>query len=164
MGHIGEEQTKKIAKELGLTISKKRPFCVCTACTLGKIKRKKIVQFNIEHEWAKSNNERVYLDVGWLRPKNKENRLYKPYWRIIVDERTQMKHSAFLTQRREWWNQLVNYFNIGEQQDSQCNMSDWIMLERTKDYSSDQRVLIGNLEYIMNSQMQGPLKEIAWQR
>ena len=43
-------------------------------------------------------------------------------------------------------------------------MSDWIMLEKTKDYSSDQRVLIGNLEYIMNSQMQGPLKEIAWQK
>ena len=73
LGHIGEEQTKKIAKELGLIISKKRPFHVCTACTLGKIKKKKIVQFNIEHEQAKSNNERVYVDVGWLRPKNKEN-------------------------------------------------------------------------------------------
>ena len=100
LGHIGEEQTKKIAKELGLTISKKRPFHVCTACTLGKIKRKKIVQFNIEHERAKNNNERVYLDVGWLRPKNKENRLYKPYWRIIVDERTQMKHSAFFNTKK----------------------------------------------------------------
>ena len=58
----------------------------------------------------------------------------------------------------------MNCFNIGEQQDSQCNMSDWTMLERTKDYSSDQRVLIGNLEYIMNLQMQEPLKEVVWQK
>ena len=42
----------------------------------------------------------MYLDVGWLRPKNKENRLYKPYWRIIVDERTQMKHSAFFNTKK----------------------------------------------------------------
>ena len=39
------------------------------------------------------NNERVYLDIATVNRNDGQGRLAKPHWRILVDERTQMKFS-----------------------------------------------------------------------
>jgi hypothetical protein len=91
-GHVGEETPKVMAKGLGITL-KPGAMVPCEVCTTGKARQKNLPT-NAEHEVAKKGKNRIFLDI--ISIKNKDNKcVYKSNWRIMVDERTELKISDF---------------------------------------------------------------------
>jgi hypothetical protein len=94
LGHMGEDMTRKAAKHLGWEITK-GVLKTCESCAIGKAKQKNVPKKS-EHVVSKKNGERLFLDItsmtgekDGIKPNEKKN------WRILVDERTQMKFSLF---------------------------------------------------------------------
>jgi hypothetical protein len=96
LGHMSFLKTKQVANQLGwiLTGSSK----VCKACVEGKAQQKNIIV-----KAKKGSNSvqsgRIHLFISSVRNHNYEDSTSKPYWRIIVDERTQMKFSDFFASK-----------------------------------------------------------------
>jgi Reverse transcriptase (RNA-dependent DNA polymerase)/Zinc knuckle len=102
LGHISFEKTKKIAKQMGWILTNN--VTICYACAEAKARQKNIKhtnQMSLIDEKEK-NAGRVHIDISSVQ--NNESAevesTYKPYWRIMVDERTQMKFSDFFVTKR----------------------------------------------------------------
>jgi hypothetical protein len=95
LGHMSFPTTQAIAQELGWELTK--GLHVCDACSTGKAKQKNIVKNRNGTEMTQ-NCGRIFLDISSVH--NVEflelEQTPKPYWRIIVDKRTQLKFSDFL--------------------------------------------------------------------
>jgi hypothetical protein len=87
LGHLGEESTRA-AKGLGMII-KQGPMQPCEACAAGKARQKNLPT-NTEHEVAKKGEDRIFLDISTIKTKDGKH-VYKSNWRIMVDERTELK-------------------------------------------------------------------------
>jgi hypothetical protein len=98
LGHMGEEATRKAARQLGWQVS--GPASVCEYCAVGKAKQQSLPQVS-SSEPLKENERRVHLDISTIKPKpgkdgEKVYQLAKPNWRLIVDAKTHPKFSEFL--------------------------------------------------------------------
>jgi len=110
LGHVSVNETKRISKSLGWTITNEDQRC--QDCAMGKAQQKGVVKKST-HQIATKNGERMFLDLSSV--KNTEfpemDVVPKPYWRIIVDERTQMKFSDFYSTKNEMVEPTCEFFN-----------------------------------------------------
>jgi hypothetical protein len=84
-----------MAKELGWTLSlgSLKP---CDGCLAGKAKQKNVPSKSNHVVATEANKARVFLDITMIKkPEGEKGSVYKPNWRFVVDERTQMKFSDF---------------------------------------------------------------------
>ena len=93
LGHCSEDATRRGAKALGwhLTKGSLKP---CAACAAAKAKQKNVPKYT-ENEPSKTSNGRIYLDIATLKDYSDGPTGTMPNWRIMVDERTQLKFSDF---------------------------------------------------------------------
>jgi hypothetical protein len=92
--HISIAATRKIAQSLLWDLTgEMKP---CEACAVGKAQRQSIVKKS-NNKIAENIGQRIFIDLTSV--KNTEfldiEHTPKPYWRIIIDETTQMKFSDF---------------------------------------------------------------------
>ena len=142
LGHMSFPTTRAIAQELGWELTKGSH--VCDACAAGKAKQKNIVSNQSRSEMTE-NSGRIFLDISSVR--NVEfldlEVTPKPYWRIIVDERTQLKFSEFFGTKngmieptcqmlQEWGNnnksvKIIRCHDAGENRalEARLRSSDW---------------------------------------
>jgi len=93
-GHGDEARTRKTAKALGFELNR-GTMKPCVSCTAAKAKQKNLPSYE-EHVLSTESNGRVFLDLSTVKPPGHLNvRVNKPHWRIIVDERAQLKVSDF---------------------------------------------------------------------
>ena len=98
-GHCDEARTRKMAEAQGFKITR-GTLGPCEACAAGKAKQKNVVKKS-EHIPGTKSNERIFLDISLVRAKkNMKIVVTKPNWRIMVDERTQMKWSHFFKTKK----------------------------------------------------------------
>jgi hypothetical protein len=96
LGHMSEDMTRKVAKHLGWEITK-GTLQTCESCAIGKAKQKNVPKKS-DHVGSKVNGERVFLDIATIKgEKDGPSPNARNNWRIMVDERTQMKFSLFST-------------------------------------------------------------------
>ena len=93
LGHCNEDMTRKAAKLLGFEIASGN-VTPCEACTIAKAKQQNVPKES-QHIPAKESNGRVYLDIASLRSTDDNKISSNSNWRIIVDEKTQLKFSDF---------------------------------------------------------------------
>jgi hypothetical protein len=94
LGHMGEDMTRKTAKHLGWQITR-GTLQTCESCAIGKAKQRNVPKIS-DHVTSKVNGERVFLDIATIKgEKDGVTPNAKKNWRIMVDERTQMKFSLF---------------------------------------------------------------------
>jgi hypothetical protein len=93
LGHCGEDLTRKTAKLMGWELSP-GGLEPCQACAAGKAKQKNVSKAS-PHEPAKASNERIFLDIATVKSPADGPKVTKPHWRIMVDEKTQLKFSDF---------------------------------------------------------------------
>jgi hypothetical protein len=93
LGHCNEDMTRKSAKALGLDLSR-GGLAPCAAYTAGKVKQKNVPKDN-EHVPSVENNCRIFLDIATIKKVKDGPSVSRPNWRIMVDERTNLKLSAF---------------------------------------------------------------------
>ena len=102
LGHINERDTREIAKILQQPLQNLK-FTACEACARAKAAKKPLkviqVKHKPKHQW--DGKSRMFLDISTLKrqlSKKKHIKLpiNKPNWRLMVDERTQLKFSHFL--------------------------------------------------------------------
>jgi hypothetical protein len=100
LGHPHEDMTRKMAKELGWTLSlgSQKP---CDGCRAGKAKQKNVPKESDHVVATEPNEARVFfLDIATInKPEGESGSVYKPNWRIVVDERTQMMFSDFFVSK-----------------------------------------------------------------
>ena len=95
LGHMSSAHTKATAKQLGWTIT--GVVKPCEPCAIAKAKQKNVPKSS-EHKVATVNGHRVFLDISSIKiQENTDKKVTQPYWRIMVDERTQLKFSDFYT-------------------------------------------------------------------
>jgi hypothetical protein len=162
LGHPHEDMTRKMAKELGWTLSRGN-LKPCNGCTAGKAKQKNVPKESGHVVATEPNKARVFLDIAMIKkPEAESGSVYKLKWRIVVDERTQMKFSDFfvfksgmaeptceLFQRWKDVGREVRYLrmdNAGENKlwQSRCDSPDWkfrIQPEYTASYTPQQNHL-----------------------
>ena len=93
LGHMSSANTKAAAKELGWTLS--GVVKPCEPCAIAKAKQKNVPKTS-EHEVATKNGQRIFLDISSIKTMEESDKpTVQPYWRIMVDERTQLKFSDF---------------------------------------------------------------------
>jgi hypothetical protein len=91
LGHVSEELTRKISQDLGWQISKGQ-MDVCNACSVAKARQKNVTKAAVQSD---KPNERVFLDLARIEQPLAGPKVLRQYWRIIVDEFTQLKFSEF---------------------------------------------------------------------
>ena len=94
LGHPSEATTRWAAKVLNWNLARggMKP---CEACAAAKAKQKNVPKAS-EHIPASKPAERIYIDIATVRkPKDGAATNSKKNWRIMVDERTQIKFSDF---------------------------------------------------------------------
>ena len=104
LGHVSQKSVVAISKYLGWKI--KGTATQCEACAVGKA-RQRNVEKRSKHIIAKEAGERIFLDIASIKENNEFFEVEdgkptsKPYWRILVDERTQLKFSDFFCSKKE---------------------------------------------------------------
>ena len=102
LGHMSSELVRKTAHVLGWRLTTKIE-AVCEACTVGKAKQKNVPKSST-HQVAGNAGERIFLDVSTVKQPavlgggeavGEDRKLNKSNWRIMVDEKTQLKFSNF---------------------------------------------------------------------
>ena len=93
LGHMGEDDTRAAAKELGWTVTRGK-FGVCESCAISKAKQKR-VKTKEPKEKSDEVNGRIYLDMSRIVSPNAENQPKRPNWCVVVDEKTGFKSSSF---------------------------------------------------------------------
>ena len=93
LGHCSEDLTRQMAKSLGWQIVK-GTMMPCESCAAGKAKQKNVPKEK-PFEEAKNDVGRYFLDVASVKTKPGQPKVSKPHWRIVVDEKTQLKFSDF---------------------------------------------------------------------
>jgi len=104
MGHANKYVTRKTAKILGFEL-KPGSLNACEACAAAKAKQKNVPKES-SHVPAKTNNERIYLDIAAIKAPSHVN-VTKPNWHIMVDERTQINFLISFQPKMLWWSQPV---------------------------------------------------------
>jgi len=66
----------------------------CEACAAAKAKQKNVPKVS-DHVQSTENAGRVFLDIATVKSPKEGPKVRNPNWRVIVDERTQMKFSGF---------------------------------------------------------------------
>jgi hypothetical protein len=98
LGHMSIQATKAFANTLNWKLTGTPQ--VCKACAEGKAKQKNVVA---RTKPSNDGDGRIFLDISSVN--NTEypevEIIPKPYWRIIVDKRTQLKFSDFSPQKVE---------------------------------------------------------------
>ena len=112
LGHCGEADARATAKALSIPLTR-GSMKVCEACAKGKAKRKALPKAT-NHVKAEHPGERMFLDLSTIKKRKNGDAIYKPNWRMLVDERTELKHSDFYESKNgmveptcEYINQLV---------------------------------------------------------
>ena len=90
---MDENTTRQIAKEMGWTITR-GSMIACSSCAIGKAQQKNIKTKEPKEKSGKVHG-RVYLDQSRLVSAMAECQPRRPYWRLIVDEKTGYKISNF---------------------------------------------------------------------
>ena len=123
-GHADEDETRQTAEALGVKITrgKMKP---CPACAAAKAKQKSVPKIS-DHVPATEGERRIFLDISTVKKPKDLPAVIRPNWRIMVDERTQMKFSAFFekknamveptcVQLNKWKdaNKMVKYIRMG---------------------------------------------------
>ncbi|MGH7955289.1 MAG: reverse transcriptase domain-containing protein [Gloeomargaritales cyanobacterium] len=93
LGHAHEDAIRATAKALGWEL-KKGQMNPCDACASGKAKQKNVSK-DSNHKPARSNAERLFLDISTIKSKDDDIKPTKSNWRVMVDERTNLKFSNF---------------------------------------------------------------------
>lgn len=102
LGHLGEDATKAAAKHLGWTVTGQVEKC--ESCEVAKAKQKSVPQETTAKPLS-LDERRVHLDIAPLKPRPAPEGkpayvVGKPFWRVIVDAKTQMKWSDFYATKR----------------------------------------------------------------
>jgi hypothetical protein len=141
LGHCNEDATHKVAKQLGWEL---KPWLLesCEAHAAAKGKQKSILQIS-KGMPAKDGKNCIYLDIAMVKQRRGMPRANKPNWRIMVDQRTQLKFSNFfntkngmvklMCEQLHQWKQnniTVDYSrldNAGENKSlkQRCESKDW---------------------------------------
>ena len=98
LSHACEAETVKTAKYLGweLLPGAMEP---CPDCAAGKARQKNVPKDSTDKR-STVNMERVYHDIATIKkPKGMEVTISKPNWRILVEEKTNTKFSAFFKKK-----------------------------------------------------------------
>jgi hypothetical protein len=94
LGHAHEAEIRLTAKALNWTITR-GTMPPCEACTAAKAKQKNVPKTSSKDPTSTTKEtSRIYLDIATIRRVDKKA-IYKNNWRIMVDERTQLKFSDF---------------------------------------------------------------------
>ena len=95
-GHMHETATRKVAKALGLDI-KPQTMTICEACAKAKAQQKTYSkpEETVPQQTLELGERRIYLDIAQLKRPTGASSITKSYWRIMVDEATQLKFTAF---------------------------------------------------------------------
>ena len=93
IGHCNEDATRQTAHALNIDLT--GTMKPCLPCTVAKAKQKNVVKYNPTHEIADPENLRLFLDIAWFKSPKGMPIITKRYWRMMVDERTQLKFSEF---------------------------------------------------------------------
>jgi hypothetical protein len=93
LGHINEKAVRKTALALGWELTK-GTLGVCEPCTEEKAKQKSLPRHPDMPPLTK-NESRIYLDITTIKKTKNGPKVYKGNWRIMVDERTQLRFSDF---------------------------------------------------------------------
>jgi hypothetical protein len=95
MGHINEKAVRKTALALGWELTKVT-LSVCEPCTEAKAKQKNLPRHPGDTPPSSTKDKsRIYLDIANIKKTKNGPKVYKGNWRIMVDERTQLKFSDF---------------------------------------------------------------------
>jgi hypothetical protein len=93
LGHINEKAVRKTVIALGWELTR-GTLGVCEPCTEAKVKQKNLPR-HPEAPPSTKDEKRIYLDIKTIKKTKKGQKVYKGNWRIMVDERTQLKCSDF---------------------------------------------------------------------
>jgi hypothetical protein len=93
LGHINEKAVRKTALVLVSELTK-GTLGVCGPCAEAKAKQKNLPR-HLERPPSTKDESRIYLDIATIRKTKNGPKVYKGNWRIMVDERTQLKFSDF---------------------------------------------------------------------
>jgi hypothetical protein len=93
LGHINEKAVRKTVIALGWELTR-GTLGVCEPCTEAKVKQKNLRQHPKAPPSTK-DEKRIYLDIATIKKTKKGPKGYNGTWRIMVDERTQLKFSDF---------------------------------------------------------------------
>jgi hypothetical protein len=140
LGHCNKDLTRSMAKQLNWEVT--GTLKSCDACAAGKAKQK-----NVPKETGKDEKDddivRIFLDIASVKQMKGQPAVAKPHWRIMVDEKTQLKFSDFFAKKNEMvektceqfkmWSQnnlaikAVRLDNAGENKllKSRCESKDW---------------------------------------
>eukprot|EP00980_Cylindrotheca_fusiformis_P010432 scaffold2318_cov88-Cylindrotheca_fusiformis.AAC.1 len=93
LGHCGETDTRKAAKELNIELTRGK-LKTCEACAKGKAKQKSLPK-ETNHQVASADQRRIFLDISTIKRSDTQKIVSKGQWRLVVDEITQLKMSGF---------------------------------------------------------------------
>ena len=114
-GHGHEARDRRIAKHLGITVAR-GTLCPCGACATAKAKRKALPSRGNgnndgptpkvhDDEKLPAANMRIYVDLSKIQvPKHLikiVKHSSKPFWRLAVDEKTELPFCAFHAQKNQ---------------------------------------------------------------
>ena len=106
LGHVNDADERKTMAHLGFEMAR-GGLTPCGACAEAKAKQKSLpkrtetMQVEVRPKILASRaNERIYIDISLIQAlKDLKVNVNKPYWRLMVDERTRMKWSTFFDAR-----------------------------------------------------------------
>jgi hypothetical protein len=98
LGHCGVDATRSAAKQLEWEIT--GTMKPCEACAAGKAKQKNLPKHD-KDDMKNGGKTRIYLDIATVRPEKDQPKPTKSVWRIMVDERTQLKFSDFYKRKSD---------------------------------------------------------------
>jgi hypothetical protein len=116
LGHINEKAVRKTAIALGWEPTR-GTLRVCEPCTDAKAKQKNIPR-HPDAPPSTKDEKRIYLDIAMIKKTKNGPKVYKGNWRIMVDERTQLKFSDFFDTKNIMvagtWEQLHRWKQNGK--------------------------------------------------
>ena len=122
LGHINERDTRDIAKILQQPLQNLK-FTDCEACARAKAAKKPLkviqVKHKPKHQWG--GKSRMFLDISTLKRQLRKKKhiklpINKPNWRLMVDERTQLKFSHFCKTKNAMVEPTLKLLHLLEQQ------------------------------------------------
>jgi hypothetical protein len=78
-GHSNEEDARKTAKELGITLTR-GTLHPCEACTVAKAKQKSVIKKSTHIAATKKDKRRIFIDISTVKKAKKEKDLVRPNW------------------------------------------------------------------------------------
>ena len=165
-GHINETDCRRMAAQLGIEV-KRGAMKPCQECMLAKARKKNLKRVCFKDE-KKDNVRRMFLDLSKIKcpPELLKvvKSVYKPNWRLLEDEQTEMKFTEFFNTKNgmveptcelinAWKNQgkpvqVIRCDNAGENQKLQKRLksADWklsnIKFEYTGRHTPQQNYLV----------------------